>query len=216
MAEALDTEPEGPEPSWGQDGETCASGKRQKKPTDAALGSSLPCQGASAAAPPPAPLLAPPSEEAKVRVLGLIGKTETTSPRLPCTGFCKEDVTASTGQGPAETQDQPCSPAPNRSARAAGERPSPFDSCKGGWDTITQGSLNGTCVRFDKGKPWLLTIRREGQRQNSPRGSSPKTSAHGKPGPNQRTPKAKEVATESCSCLLPTSVPGPLVGSSLG
>lgn len=165
-------------------------GKGRKKPTDAALGSSLPCQGASAAAPPPAPLLAPPSEEAKVRVLGLIGKTETTSPRLPCTGFCKEDVTASTGQGPAETQDQPCSPAPNRSARAAGERPSPFDSCKGGWDTITQGSLNGTCVRFDKGKPWLLTIRREGQRQNSPRGSSPKTSAHGKPGPNQRTPKA--------------------------
>lgn len=82
-------------------------GRGGKKPTDDSLGSSLPCQGASAAAPThPAPLPAPPSEEAKVRVLGLMDKIETTSPRfLPCRGFCKEDISASTGQGAAETQD---------------------------------------------------------------------------------------------------------------
>lgn len=59
-------------------------GRGGKTPTDDSLGSSLPCQGASAAAPThPAPLPAPPSEEAKVRVLCLNDKTETTSPRLP-------------------------------------------------------------------------------------------------------------------------------------
>lgn len=58
-------------------------GRGGKKPTEDSLGSSLPCQGASAAPAHPAPLPAPPSEEAKVRVLGFMDKTESTSPRLP-------------------------------------------------------------------------------------------------------------------------------------
>lgn len=38
-----------------------------------------------------------------------------------------------------------------------GGDPYPFYSRKGSWDTITRGSLNGTCVHFDEGNlGWLL------------------------------------------------------------
>lgn len=150
--------------------------------------------------------------------------------RVPCLGICKEKVSAPTrarGQLRPKTCEEETEvlpvPLPLTDVPRSSGDPSPFYFCKGSWDMVTRGSLNRTSEHFDDGKPWLVIIRWEGQRQNSWRGSSHETSGDGKtdippqvPGPKERTPKAKEWLLLPHTHLSAWAPSMAKVGSSLG
>lgn len=129
----------------------------------------LPCQGPSTAAPTPA-LSPPPTPPCSLRKHRCVcWASSRTSPAW-----------GSPGARGSETLPAPLPPGGHPQEKQ-GRDPSSY-SGKGSWDTITRGSLNGTCVHFDEGGlGWLLRGGRDRGRIHG-EGSSSQMLGDGKPG----------------------------------